>query len=175
MQNFSRHIQSLLNDPSTIAFLKAARQYMALMENGKVIEEEFFREIIKILSQLYSAGLSLKDIPLKYSNANTEFHIPEEEILKIPANILSFIGSLYYNEIFNPTQLNSEPVTGCLYDDLTDIYKDLKRAFYLLDHIGTDKAVEEALWQLNFSFKHHWGDHAIDALRYLHYKIKQLD
>ncbi|WP_425529083.1 DUF5063 domain-containing protein [Leptospira levettii] len=31
--------------------------------------------------------------------------------------------------------------------------------------------VEDGLWNLKWSFIHHWGKHCIDALRYLHYLI----
>jgi len=170
MQHLSPHIQTLLNDPGTQAFLKAARQYVALMENGSLKEEEFFREMHKTLAELYRAALSLKNIPLKFSDSKSEFYVTEEEIMKISGSVLSYIASRYYHKIFDPTTLEDETVTACLHDDLTDIYKDIKEP--LMDHTGTDKAVEEALWQLHFGFKHHWGFHAVDALRYLHYMSK---
>ncbi|TGL21037.1 DUF5063 domain-containing protein, partial [Leptospira levettii] len=34
-----------------------------------------------------------------------------------------------------------------------------------------NEIVEDGLWNLKWSFIHHWGKHCIDALRYLHYLI----
>jgi len=54
-------------------------------------------------------------------------------------------------------------------DDFADIYRDLKIELIKIEKIGTDEAVEDALWQIKWSFVHHWGQHCINALRYFHY------
>jgi hypothetical protein len=64
---------------------------------------------------------------------------------------------------------DKEPTQGWLVDDFADIYRDLKIELTKIEKIGTDEAVEDALWQLKWSFTNHWGQHCINALRALHY------
>ena len=92
MQNLSQHIQTLLNDPDTQAFLKAARKFTALMESETLTEEEFFREMHKTLAELYSVVLSLKNIPLVHSDGKTDFLVPKDEIMKMHKSVFSHMG-----------------------------------------------------------------------------------
>ncbi len=171
MKPLSPHIQTFLNDPDTRAFLKAARQYVALMESETLTNEEFFRKMHKTLAELYLAALSLKDITLVHSDGETDFLVPEDEIMKIHKSVFSYTGDDgVYWKIFDPSR-KEKPVQVWLQDDLADIYRDLKRELYKIDRIGTNEAVEDALWQLKFGFKAHWGHHCVDAMRVLHYVI----
>ena len=130
MQHLSPHIQTLLNDPGTQAFLKAARQYVALMENGSHSREAFYTELQKAVAELYLAGLLLKDIPLVHSDGETDFFVPEDEIMKIHKSVFSHTGDegLYW-KIFDPSR-KEKPVRAWLQDDLADIYRDLKKELY---------------------------------------------
>lgn len=64
---------------------------------------------------------------------------------------------------------DKEPTQGWLIEDFSDIYRDLKIELNKIDTIATNEAVEDALWQLKWSFFNHWGNHCINAIRYLHY------
>ncbi len=65
--------------------------------------------------------------------------------------------------IFNP--FNDEtPVACSLYDDLSDICKDLQEGIAEYEAGCYDNAV--FLW--NLSFNCHWGQHAVDAIKALH-------
>ncbi|MFK7992281.1 MAG: DUF5063 domain-containing protein [Sandaracinaceae bacterium] len=68
-----------------------------------------------------------------------------------------------YWEVFNP-YVDEERVAGSLSDDFFDIYRDLRRGLVAFDKGRHQKA----LWDWRFHFDHHWGDHAVDALRALH-------
>ena len=59
---------------------------------------------------------------------------------------------------------DDEQRTGSLADDLTDIYFELKRGLKLLDAAGPDEVAH--LWGIGF--KHHWGQHLVDAERHLY-------
>jgi hypothetical protein len=72
-----------------------------------------------------------------------------------------------YWEIFDPTQ-QEEPVSGSLADDLTDIFRDLQKGLAISER---GASVSEVLWEWRFSFKFHWGRHAMDALRAIHWLI----
>ncbi|MEM6789038.1 MAG: DUF5063 domain-containing protein [Myxococcota bacterium] len=67
-----------------------------------------------------------------------------------------------YWEVFDP-YVDEEPVAGSLLDDFLDIYHHLKRGLVAFD----EGQQQDAVWEWRFHFDHHWGDHAVDALRAL--------
>ena len=71
--------------------------------------------------------------------------------------------SPYYWMVSDPNVLE-EPVCGSLVDDLADIASDLQRGIEEYDR----GKVGNAAFEWSFGFRHHWGDHAVDAIRYLH-------
>jgi Domain of unknown function (DUF5063) len=178
----STDIKDFLKRPSTEVFLLAARQFVGLVETVNIDKEIFFSKVHSALLDLYSAGHKLDQIELKYSSTDTDF---DRDAIFIDKNIglISELGEeAFYWEIFDPTYSeksgqpnlgwtinDKESSQGWLVDDFADIYRDLKIELLKIDTIGTDEAVEDALWQLKWSFAHHWGQHCINALRYFHY------
>ena len=68
---------------------------------------------------------------------------------------------------YNPLVLE-EPVGGSLIDDIQDIYREIKKGIMFFQ---TNPAA--ALWEWKFGFDNHWGNHAVDAIRALHYMIRR--
>ncbi|PKP02336.1 MAG: DUF5063 domain-containing protein [Bacteroidetes bacterium HGW-Bacteroidetes-6] len=184
MKRLSTEITELLNKKSTTDFLNAARQFVTLMENGDLDQEEFHKDSHKALSELYRTALELETIELIHSSPESEFkEIDHDELRKMNKNLISNLGKdCFYWGILDPTYTeedgkpglgwkisDKEPTQGWLVDDFADIYADLKEELTKIDQIGTDEAIEDALWQLKFGFNHHWGNHCIDAMRVLHY------
>ena len=79
-----------------------------------------------------------------------------------PSNWPGFGPHDLYWEVFDP-YVDEERVAGSLSDDFLDIYQDLKRGLVAFDK-GQHQA---AVWEWRFHFDHHWGEHAVDALRAL--------
>jgi len=67
-----------------------------------------------------------------------------------------------YSEVFDPC-VDESPVCGALSDDVLDIYADLRRGLVTYD----EGRLGSAVWEWEFHFDHHWGQHAVDALRAL--------
>jgi hypothetical protein len=57
----------------------------------------------------------------------------------------------------------SEPIECCISRDLAEVDRDVDEALTWLEQPHAD-----LLWDLRFSFEHHWGKHAVDVLRPLH-------
>jgi hypothetical protein len=184
MKQQSTEITELLNKKSTTDFLNAARQFVTLLENGDLNKETFYKDSHKALSELYRTALELETVDLIHSGSESEFdEIDKDELRKMNKNLISNLGKdCFYWEVFDPTYTeqdgkpeqgwkitDKEPTQGWLVDDFADIYADLKEELSKIDQIGTDEAIEDALWQLKFGFNHHWGNHCIDAMRALHY------
>jgi len=177
-------IQTFLEKDSTKNFLKVAGHFIDLIEADNISTEQFYRLAHGALIDLYSGGHKLEQIELKYSSPNTDFGVTEDEFFKnINQALASKLGKdCFYWEVFDPTYTerengeaeqgwkitDKEPLQGWLVDDLADIYRDLKIETEKLK-IQTDEAIEDALWQMKWSFLNHWGNHCINALRYLHY------
>lgn len=184
MKQLSTEITELLNKKSTSDFLDAARRFVILLENGDLNKETFYKESHKALSELYLTTLKLESVDLIYSGPETNFEeIDKDELRKMNKNLISTLEKdCFYWEVFDPTYseengkpeqgwkvTDKEPSQGWLVDDFSDIYTDLKVELTKIDQIGTDEAIEDALWQLKFGFNHHWGNHCINAMRALHY------
>lgn len=184
MKQLSTEIKEMLNKKSTNDFLNAARQFVTLLENGDLNKETFYKESHKALSELYRTALELEVVELIHSGPDSKFdEIDKDELRKMNKNLISNLEkNCYYWEVFNPTYIeqdgkpeqgwkitDKEPIQGCLIDDFADIYADLKEELTKIDQVGTDEAIEDALWQLKFGFNNHWGNHCIDAMRALHY------
>ena len=178
----SNDILEFLNRDTTREFLVAAKKFIDTLEDGAITKEAFFKLSHSALIDLYSAGHKLQEIELKHSSADSDFD--RDKIFdNRNTGLISDLGEeAFYWEVFDPTYSEQDgeaksgwKVTdrnasqGWLVDDFGDIYRDLKIELEKIVTIGTDEAVEDALWQLKFGFRNHWGGHAINAMRYLHY------
>ncbi len=178
----SNDITQFLNLDTTRDLLAAAKKFIDILENKTLTKDEFLKLSHSALVDLYSTGHKLQEIELKYSSADSEFD-RDEMFDNKNAGLISELGEeAFYWEIFDPTysEQNGKPkigwtiadregLQGWLVDDFADIYRDLKIELEKMNRIGTDEAIEDALWQLKFSFRNHWGRHCINAIRYLHY------
>ena len=165
----SNDIINFLNLDTTRNFLVAANKFVSILETENIQKDDFIKQTHLALVDLYSSGHKLQDIELIYSSANSDFD-REEFFDNKNQNLISELGGqAFYFEAFDPSyEKEDSPSQGWLVDDFADIYRDIKIELEKLK-LGTDEATEDALWQLKFSFRNHWGGHCINALRYLHY------
>ena len=180
----SQDIQIFLEKDNTKDFLKVAGHFINLIAAENIPTGQFYRQAHAILIDLYSSGHKFEQIELKYSGAESNFDMVDDVFFKNrnQALISAFGKNSFYWEVFDPTYTekdngkpelgwkitNKEPLQGCLVEDFIDIYRDLKIEIEKMK-IGSNEAIEDALWQMKFSFINHWGNHCINALRYLHY------
>lgn len=95
---------------------------------------------------------NLEQIELNYSSADDAFD--RESLFENKNNhIISELGqAAFYREVFDPAyDKDSKPAQGCLIDDYGDIYRDIRIELNKIK-TGTDKAIEDAFWQLKSGF-----------------------
>jgi hypothetical protein len=146
---------------------------VTLLETDNIESKDFYKKAHSALADLYASGQKLELIDLNYS----EFHKDAEELVPFEnknANKVADLGdNAYYWDVvdlaFDKFGEDDEPGLGWLVDDFLDIYKDLKTALNQIDLIGTNGAVEHALWKLKWSYVYHWGQHCADAIKAFHY------
>lgn len=165
----SNDLIGFLRLETTRNFLVAANQFVSIIEAENINIDDFVKQVHLILVDLYACGHKLQDIELVYSSTDANFD-SNKLFDDQNKNLISELGGqAFYFESFDPSyEKEDSPSQGWLVDDFSDIYQDIKIELEKLK-IGTNEAVEDALYHLKFSFRHHWGGHCINALRYLHY------
>ena len=143
-------------------YLQLLEEYFEIIENCSSIPKDgLLRKCAYLIPMIYATA---QKIPAPREIRETEIEIDRQSIITPMGDLLELLGDdAFYDEIFDPTR-DEELVKGCIADDLTDIYTDLKEG-YLKWLIGTDESQDEALWDWTFSLDHHMGDHMVDVLR----------
>ena len=165
---------SLRSDPDVTAFRIAASNYCELFESPPIDHEQWLREVLFALSQLYAAAHSLPDVSIE----DDAIDVPEEmrmnhaEWSALFNRIQEILGHQdFYWAYFDPTEprdTKDEATCGSLSDDLADIYRDVKPGL-----LAWETQNDEYLASLVFdwkqpNFESHWGVHAVSAMRALH-------
>lgn len=143
-------------DAEVRAFVAAANRFCEFVETASSVKNVSERLHVgrRFLANLVAAGAAL---PLVEATT--------DEVLLwdgSPPDWPGFGPHDFYWEVFDP-YVDEERVAGSLSDDFLDIYRDLKRGLMAFDRGQT----QDAVWQWRFHFDHHWGEHAVDALRAL--------
>lgn len=137
-------------------FALLAHEFCSWTEAPPMDENAELRCARRLLSRLYAAALDLPEgVPtddervvgaaLGYKDAFRRFGA-------LPINMYETCDPLIL--------LGEEPAVGDVADDLADIYADLQRGLAMYRAGELDAAA----WEWSFSFRYHWGDHAVGAL-----------
>lgn len=158
-----------IDDSSVVLkFADAAKRYCGLVEDiDKADGFTFLDKFAEILAELYlkAQRLPVGEAFLDHDGANP---ISDEQYAGICSRITGKFGyRSYYWLTLNP-HVREEVGCGSLGDDLADIYRDLKEYIASYDS-GSPRGMAEAAWYWKFSFMSHWGYHAADALRVIHW------
>lgn len=145
------------------SFSIAAEEFCTWCESGRRSETAEAESAARHLSKLYNLALGLR-LPDGVVDEDGADAVGDEE-WKVVFNRCASLPFSYYSVVFDPHTLDSEePVTGDLGDDIADMYRDIGRGLSL--HQSGHSL--EAEWQWCFSFRVHWGRHAVSALHALH-------
>ncbi len=156
-----------MREPEHVQFMElveTARQYCNLIDRmpGRA---DWLAPLFRILPRLHAGVVALR--------ASAEGRLPPESAdfddrFDLFSQLRVQLGErdTYWLEFDCPVAAaeDAEHRSGSLADDLTDIYFELKRGLSMLDAEGPDRVAQ--LWELGF--KHHWGQHLVDAERHLY-------
>jgi hypothetical protein len=152
--------------PNVEAFRVLAERYCAFIEtSGSLRRGEFVWQLAEHFVALYAAAMNLpigtgeEDFGARQGLTSVEW----QELFQRLDMKLGDVSD--YSLIFDPYELKRTPVTGSLADDAADVYRDLQRG---LEVIAAGGSLEDAVWEWQFGFEHHWGKHAAHALHALH-------
>lgn len=141
-------------DP-VVGFLELVREFCAFIETAAQVDarERILRARVQVAELVHAA--------CRLPSGDADGPDVDQEV-STPTDWPGFGDLDVYHEVFDP-YVDEPPVCGSLSDDLLDIYRDLKRGLVAYDA----GQVGAAVWEWRFHFDHHWGDHAVDALRAL--------
>ncbi|HXR32287.1 MAG TPA: DUF5063 domain-containing protein [Verrucomicrobiae bacterium] len=161
-------------------FASVAREFCSAIDAAPNTDRiELLVRVYRILPQLISEAVGLPKMELRDDES------PEEESRERQARVRLRLsdaqwGQLYeflkvklgdfnlYWEVWDPTK-DSEAIRGSLADDFADIYRDLKEQLNLSE--AHEAQPEDNIWHWRVGYHSHWGKHAIDALRTIHFLL----
>lgn len=164
----------LRNEKPLRDFEQAARNFCSLLEADPQDGNEWIQKVLAALAMLYAIGHQLPSygLPDDAQDVPEEYDVRENQIAEIRNRVNGILGerNLYWT-YFDPTITNDpaeEPVAGALWDDLCDIYRDVKPGLNAWD-TGRDEYLHNIAFDWRFPlFETHWGRHAVDAMRVFH-------
>ena len=162
-------------------FASVAQRFCGVVDSAPNLERtELLVQVYRILPQLISEAVTLP--PMELDDTQT----PEDE--KRESLARANVGSRYpqwsqlyellkeklgdwdlYWEVFDPRKDN-QAIHGSLADDIADIYRDLKEGLVLGE--TQEASPGDNVWHWRLGFFSHWGKHAIDALRTIHFRLE---
>ena len=143
-------------------FEAAATRFMACVDSATTLERDVFLANVELrLAELYYTALEIPAVEPESENFDgTPF--PTDQWAEQCRALREKIGEVdVYWHVFDSTE-KEEPVQGSLAGDISEIYYDLKQDLRLKE---TNIAYVDFVWEVRFSFREHWGRHAIDALK----------
>lgn len=174
--------QSNLNALS--AFAGVAEEFCTLIDSlGESRPDDLYQTLEAVLSRLHLAILPVEMGMARKGHAKFEkLRMTHEQWADLAKLIREALAS-ESDSLFKWHVELQEQVGTCddycairatmLWDDLADIYRDLRFGLALWA-IGTEKAKAEAAWEWRLIFEAHWGNHLFRAMSTVHEVLYEL-
>jgi hypothetical protein len=155
-------------------FCEVADSLCAVVDAAQSMSrEDLVLEISQLLPLVIGEAISLPAVEPGDSSNRTEIRkarITQEQWGDLYSLLKEKLGDWnLYSQVFDPTK-DREAIDGSLADDIADIYRDLKGG--LVVHHSDLAPSTDILWEWRLGFYSHWGKHAIDALRTIHFLLE---
>ena len=157
----------------------AAREFCATIELAGSLSLFAFLSRLRVeLPTLYAAATQLPD-SASVSEGTGEQTLPSEARAEIRRLLHARLATIPpYWQVFDPYEHTSvrdegmtaapEPLASDLWDDLSDIYDDVKLGLWLGE---VQAPLSDAVWSWHTSFWLHWGRHSLNALQAIHHLL----
>jgi hypothetical protein len=153
-------------------FVKEIDDFFELLESEDIEDESKFKKRLHLsLSKVYSTSFLIPYLELEFDSdfENDQFIKRDKEFANKISKKLKSCD--WYSGIFDPFNIDdSDPVQFSLIDDIIDIYYELKIAKLKIEK-KKPEYIEDGIWDIIFGRNNHWGTHAVNAIRALHYKL----
>lgn len=161
-----------MSDTPPSTFVRLVADYCTVIEEGiDAAPAEQARHLATLIARLYSAGNTLNSVwddRLEHRSLAT---VTADEYEQIRRNMGAVLKDFDYYWSIDPLHTTEDgipkPMAGQLDDDLADLWRDLKAGVLTWER-ETELDRLLAQWHWEFTFRSHWGTHAVEALRVLH-------
>jgi|GEM_PF-3112197 len=146
-------------------FQSDAAAYCSFVENlGSGDRKQLYSNLLRLLSALAKSACEIPLASPARDHARPKEN-DDEKLRQIGSNILDAVtpGCTALAEYYSSNE-EARSRVWMLWDDLTDIYCDLRKGLDLYATGGNDE-IEEAVWIWAFNFGSHWGHHLYRALQ----------
>jgi hypothetical protein len=152
-------------------FRDVARQFCGVIDSARNMNrDDLGLKVYTLLPALISGAIALPSVESSHSKVKAIKAQKQAQWGELYSLLEDILGDWNpYYEVFDPTK-DREAIFGSLADDLADIYRDLKEG--LVVHDAGLAPPHDIIWEWRFGFYSHWGHHAIDALRALHFRLE---
>jgi hypothetical protein len=145
-------------------FAAEAARFEEWAHSSEFVGEQAAREALIRITSLYLVALQLPSpFTDNLGDGPDVDRLADENVAKVKAH--RSIPIDFYGEVFDPHIIPpDEAIIGSIADDVLDISRDVAtglRAFESGNRNG-------AIWEWAVSFRHHWGRHAVSAIRAIH-------
>jgi len=152
-------------------FHEVASEFCTAVDSAQSTDREtLVLRIYRLLPLLIGRAVNLS--PIESSDDQTDHkkaRISQEQWGELYSLLKEKLGDWdLYSQVFDPTK-DRDAIYGSLADDIADIYRDLKEGLDL--HSSDIVSSNDILWEWRFGFYSHWGHHAINALRTIHFLL----
>jgi hypothetical protein len=163
-------------------FASVAQEFCSAIDSAPNLERtELLMQVYRILPRLIGEAISLPRVELsddesqeeenRKSKARHRLRMNEAQWGQLYESLKVKLGSVtLYWEVWDPTKDN-EAIHGSLADDFADIYRDLKEGLNLSE--SNQAPPEDNIWHWRLGYYSHWGKHAIDAVRTIHFLLEE--
>jgi Domain of unknown function (DUF5063) len=156
-------------------FGEIAKRFCSIVDAADLDRFDFLFEIYRVLPKLVDEAINLPHLSLDEQDESEKVAEPEDGSKLRKKNgqnckyelVKQRLGDWdVYMHVFDPTT-DKDAIYGSLADDIADIYQDLREGLDL-----SQAQAAEAIWTWRFHYYFHWGRHALDALRTIHFRLE---
>jgi len=152
-------------------FAVVAKRFCSIVDSASDTDRrEFVAQIYRILPKLIDQAIDMPAVERSDGQQKSPRNVRQQEWEWLYNSLKEKLGDWnLYRQVFDPTQ-DTEANLGSLADDVADIYLDLKKGLALNETSRSQP--EDTIWEWRLLFDSHWGNHAIDALLAIHFRLQ---
>jgi hypothetical protein len=162
-------IEHLVYSREVIEFAAVSNEYCNILERVESYDGLKLLKIEqKLLPLLYYKTMMIPVFDSLSDDTGEKF-VTEDDWNRIELSIKRALGEAndYLEVAEDGLDTGESIVVLSIAENLTDIYQDLKD-FLVLYNIGTIEIMNDALWECLESFRLHWGQKIVSAIRAVH-------
>ena len=164
----AKQMNNIYSD-KVVDFVKAAAEYCLTLENARQsMPRELVGKLTTLLPYIYIRATGLVG-RVSDNGLNADPQVTEEDYNYIRLAAFDVLGQYdeYLDVFVEDMKYSDRPILRSVSEDLADIYQDLRNLLATYRE-GMEEITEAALYDTIESFRHDWGQKAVNVMRPLH-------